>query len=791
MEYGVEGLKQVSRNWGWTADPGAFRTWRKRDCLPECEHHSNGRTSDPFPRLVEFHVSLFQGTGLRFEIVNPAHQRGKTHQNRFGSSASFETKYGAPVVKQIELHVPSPAIELVLTFTFRIRFSDSAACQRKIGRQERVPKFGNECEIPFHVAFNIIEEQTAHSPRFPAMLEKEILVAPLLEAGIMVGIMPVADVFQRPMKMNRVFGIRIVGRQIRAAAKPRRITLFQIAEIRVNRGNHRAPRVQHQRNAGREKRGAVSPGNPGCEFFGKASGNRREIYAGLFKDPAFLHNACAASSAAFSGPDVFSKLRSVQFFKAAADSILKSSEELLSSFTPQHDRMITGMWHNPEMQSEQLEYEEMLKAWVEIPSISAEPERRADIARLAEAAAATIRKFGGTAETIATPGNPVVVGRFGSDPSLPTVTIYNHLDVQPANEPQWTREPFAFHQENGHYFGRGTTDDKGPAIAALFGTRLAMQRKTPINVQLIWETEEEIGSPNFEHFLKANAAKLQTDSVVVSDSIWTRRGRPAIGYGLRGLAPFRMVLETGTKDVHSGTTGGAARNPIGELCKIISECYDARTGNVKIPGFYKDVLKPSRAEMANFLASGFTTSEFRRAHELKKIRSTSAAEAVRSIWAHPTFEVHGMVGGYTGPGVKTAIAPKAEAKVSMRLVPNQDPTRIFRLVKAFIKKRNPDIQVFPESFLEPFLGPKSGPFAEAAQEAMRSAFGKEPAWVREGGSIGAVVTMQKYLKAPIVFLGLSLPEHGYHAPNENFDWEQASGGIQMFARYFELLSKVK
>jgi acetylornithine deacetylase/succinyl-diaminopimelate desuccinylase-like protein len=149
-----------------------------------------------------------------------------------------------------------------------------------------------------------------------------------------------------------------------------------------------------------------------------------------------------------------------------------------------------------------------------------------------------------------------------------------------------------------------------------------------------------------------------------------------------------------------------------------------------------------------------------------------------------------MVGGYTGPGVKTAIAPKAEAKVSMRLVPNQDPAKIFRLVKAFIKKRNPDVQIFPESFLEPFLGPKSGPYAEAAQEAMRTAFGKEPAWVREGGSIGAVVTMQKYLKAPIVFLGLSLPEHGYHAPNENFDWEQASGGIQMFARYFELLSKV-
>jgi acetylornithine deacetylase/succinyl-diaminopimelate desuccinylase-like protein len=442
------------------------------------------------------------------------------------------------------------------------------------------------------------------------------------------------------------------------------------------------------------------------------------------------------------------------------------------------------------MQSERSEYEDKLKEWVEIPSISAEPERRADMERLADAAVATIRAFGGTAEKISTPGNPVVIGRFGSDPNLRTVTVYNHLDVQPADEPQWTREPFVFHEKDGHYFGRGTTDDKGPAIAALFGIRLAMQRKTPINVQLIWEMEEEIGSPNFEHFMKANASKLQTDSVVVSDSIWTRRGRPAIGYGLRGLAPFRILLETGTKDVHSGTTGGAARNPIGELCQIIAECYDARTGEVKIPGFYKDVMKPSRAEVASFLASGFTTQEFRRAHELKKIRSTSAEHAVRHIWVHPTFEVHGIVGGYTGPGVKTAIAPKAEAKISMRLVPNQDPAKIFRLVKSFIKKRNPDVQILPESFLKPYLGPKSGPYADAARDAMRTAFGKEPSWVREGGSIGAVVTMQKYLKAPIVFLGLSLPEHGYHAPNENFDWEQASGGIQMFARYFELLSKL-
>jgi acetylornithine deacetylase/succinyl-diaminopimelate desuccinylase-like protein len=433
------------------------------------------------------------------------------------------------------------------------------------------------------------------------------------------------------------------------------------------------------------------------------------------------------------------------------------------------------------------EFEAKLKEWVEIPTVSAEPEHAADMERLADAAVRYVKALGGEAEKVATPGYPVIVGRFMASSDYPTVTIYNHLDVQPANEPQWERPPFIFHQEDGRYFGRGTTDDKGPALSALFGARCALQRKVPVNIQLFWELEEEIGSPNFEHFMKGNAHRLRTDSVVVSDTIWISRGRPAVAYGLRGLVPMRIVLETGTKDVHSGLTGGAARNPLGELCQLIGECYDARTGKVKIPGFYDDVAKPTRREIDSFLASGFNVKRFKEAHELKLLRSTSAEDIVRRIWAQPTFEVHGFIGGYTGPGVKTAIPPRAEAKVSMRLVPAQSPSRIFQLVRDFIKKRSPDAQVLPESFLKPFLGPVDGPYADAARVAMRDAFGKTPAFVREGGSIGAVVTMQKYLKVPVVFLGLSLPEHGYHAPNENFDWEQGAGGMRMFYRYFELL----
>jgi acetylornithine deacetylase/succinyl-diaminopimelate desuccinylase-like protein len=209
-----------------------------------------------------------------------------------------------------------------------------------------------------------------------------------------------------------------------------------------------------------------------------------------------------------------------------------------------------------------------------------------------------------------------------------------------------------------------------------------------------------------------------------------------------------------------------------------------------IPGFYEDVVKPSKAEVQNFIASGFNVRRFKEAHELKKIRSTDTEEVVRRIWAQPTFEVHGIVGGYTGPGVKTAVPAAAEAKISMRLVPDQQPEQVFKLLRSFIKTKNPDVQVLLDGSLKPYLGPSRGPYAEAARDAMKFAFGKDPAFVREGGSIGAVVTMQKYLKAPIVFLGLSLPEHGYHAPNENFDWEQASGGMKMFARYFENIARM-
>ncbi|HWQ33344.1 MAG TPA: M20/M25/M40 family metallo-hydrolase [Blastocatellia bacterium] len=444
------------------------------------------------------------------------------------------------------------------------------------------------------------------------------------------------------------------------------------------------------------------------------------------------------------------------------------------------------------IQSIRPEFEEKLATLVEIPSISMDPERRGDIVRCGETAAEFLRGIGAEAEVISTPGNPVVVGSIVTDPNNPTVAIYNHMDVQPADAAEWNKAPFTFYKVGDRYEGRGTTDDKGPGLTALFAAKYAVDNGVPLNIKFIWELEEEIGSPNFEGFVKKNRDKLRTDSVLVSDTIWIARGRPAVPYGLRGLQAITLTLETHAKDVHSGLVGGVARNPIGELCDVIAQCYDAKTGRVKIKGFYDDVRKATKAEIASFTSSGFSSRGFKKAHELKSIRPNmkTDADVLQAFMSLPTFEVHGVVGGYSGPGVKTIVPHRAEAKISMRLVPNQKPAKILKLVKDFVKRVNPDVKVNAEHALEPFLGDFTGPYAEAARTAMKFAFGKEPAFTREGGSIGAVVTMQDYLKAPITFLGLSLPEHGYHAKNENYDWGQTSGGIRMFTKYFEEISRI-
>jgi len=435
-------------------------------------------------------------------------------------------------------------------------------------------------------------------------------------------------------------------------------------------------------------------------------------------------------------------------------------------------------------------FERTLGEMVEIPSISMDPQHADNVRRMARYAADLLRGLGADSQVVETRGHPVVSGGWMTDRTAPTVTIYNHLDVQPAQEPEWRRAPFAFGNEGGVYRGRGATDDKGPALTALLAAKYVIEDGLPINIRFLWELEEEIGSPHLADALHNRRAFPNPDSVLVSDTIWIARGRPAMPYGLRGLVGARLTLRTGTHDAHSGVTGGAARNPLAELCAVVQACVDARTGRVKIPGFYDDVVPLTKAERRNFLASGFAVRRFKAVHGFRSLRATKAEDVLRRIWALPTFEVHGLAGGYTGPGIKTVVPGYGELKVSMRLVPNQKPEKILALLRQFVKAQNPDVVVEPEGLLQPFRGVFDGPYAAALRRAVRVGFGKAPAFVREGGSIGAVAVMQRRWRVPILFLGLSLPEHGYHAPNEYFDWGQASGGMKAFAAYFSELARM-
>jgi len=436
------------------------------------------------------------------------------------------------------------------------------------------------------------------------------------------------------------------------------------------------------------------------------------------------------------------------------------------------------------------EFEEELARLIEIPTVSVDPACRGDISNGLEHAVSLMRRFGAVTRVCPTRGWPVLVGEYRYEGRAPTITLYNHMDVQPAVAEEWTHHPFRMRIDGDRYYGRGATDDKGPALVALFAARHAAQMRMPLNIRVIWEFEEEIGSPGFESFLKERFRELKTDSILVSDTVWVSRGRPSITRGLRGLLGIILRLRSGRRDTHSGLVGGAARNPLVELTHVLSRCFDGRTGRVRIPGFHDDVRRPSAAEMRGFLASGFSVARFRTSHGLKKLRSEDPREVLRRIWAEPTFEIHGFSGGYSGPGIKTVIPAMAEAKVSMRLVPDQDPRRLFRLVRSHIRRINPDVEVLEHGFLESYSGAMQGPFEDAAVRSIRHGFGKSPVFVRDGASIGAVLSMSRILKAPILLFGLSLPEHNYHGPDEYFDWGQASGGLTTFLHYFDEVSRL-
>ncbi|MBC8070635.1 MAG: M20/M25/M40 family metallo-hydrolase [Deltaproteobacteria bacterium] len=428
-------------------------------------------------------------------------------------------------------------------------------------------------------------------------------------------------------------------------------------------------------------------------------------------------------------------------------------------------------------------FREQLRTLVELPTVSPGVTDDREIRAGALAAREIFESIGAEAELVETRGTPCVLARLRHPQARAKLVVYNHLDVQPASGPAWLQsDPFHFevekHDKRGFlYRGRGATDDKGPALCAVRAAKLAIDRGVPIDVTFVWETEEEIGSPHFGEVIAARREQLDCEAVIVSDTIWPTDEQPAVSTGLRGSLYATLRLRTAGKESHSGLVGGVARNPIRELCKLASAIDGA--------SFWQaGVLVPSEDEIASFLKSGFDTDYFKHAYDLHHMTTEVPLEIMLKVWTRPTFEVHGMVGGYTGPGIKTIIPDAAELKISFRLVPDQDPRVLADALCEFVRHYNPDVTCEVSGWLAPFRAPTSGRVHEAIVGALHHTTGRCPVTVREGGSIGAVPVIARELGVPVHFLPLSLPDHGYHAPNEYFDWRQARIGIAAFARTF-------
>ena len=433
-------------------------------------------------------------------------------------------------------------------------------------------------------------------------------------------------------------------------------------------------------------------------------------------------------------------------------------------------------------------FRERLRTLVELQTVSPGVTDDRELRAGAMAARELFEGIGAEAELVETRGTPTVLARLRHPDARARLVVYNHLDVQPATGPAWVQaDPFHFEVDKSDkrgflYRGRGATDDKGPALCAVRGAQLAIQRGVPIDVTFVWETEEEIGSPHFAEVIAARREQLACEAVIVSDTIWPTDEQPAVSTGLRGSLYASLRLRTAGKEVHSGLVGGVARNPIRELCQLASAIDGAAF-------WHAGALAANDDEIAAFLVAGFDADYFKRAFDLHHMTTDVPLEMMLRIWTRPTFEIHGIVGGYVGPGTKTIIPDAAELKCSFRLVPDQDPRVVADALCDFVRSYNPDVAVEIAGSLAPFRAPTSGRVHTAIIDALHHATGRCPVTVREGGSIGAVPVIARELGVPVHFLPLSLPDHGYHAPNEYFDWRQARIGIAAFARTFATVAR--
>jgi acetylornithine deacetylase/succinyl-diaminopimelate desuccinylase-like protein len=428
-------------------------------------------------------------------------------------------------------------------------------------------------------------------------------------------------------------------------------------------------------------------------------------------------------------------------------------------------------------------YVDELKAYLAIPSISALPEHAPDVKRAAEWSAEEMRRIGmQNVRLIETPGFPVVYGDWLGAPGAPTILFYGHYDVQPVDPlALWESPPFEATIRDGEIYARGSADDKGQVFMHFkaIEAHLKQNGKLPVNIKIILEGEEEVGSKNLDDFVKGHKDELSADVVVISDSPMFDRGIPSICYGLRGLVYFQIDLRGTKSDLHSGSFGGAVANPAFVLANILAQMKD-RGGRVKIPGFYDDVRDLREEEREQWKRLPFNEKRYAKELGAPKLFGESGYSTLERVWARPTFELNGIQAGFTGEGAKTVIPAVAMAKVSMRLVPNQDPDKIAQLFEDYVKKVAPktvEVKVTRMHGGKPWMTDFDNKFVQAAGRAIEKGFGKEPVFNREGGSIPVVATFSEILGLPSVLFGIGLPDENAHAPNEKLDLGNFHGGV--------------
>lgn len=439
-----------------------------------------------------------------------------------------------------------------------------------------------------------------------------------------------------------------------------------------------------------------------------------------------------------------------------------------------------------------------LTAWIAIPSISADPAKKPDVARCGQTIIDRMLAIGMTrAMLVPTVGNPVAYGEWLGAPGKPTVLIYGHYDVQPVDPLElWKSPPFSAHVRDGKLYGRGAVDDKGQVLMhlAAIEAHLRINRSLPLNIKVVVEGEEEIGSPNFESFLAANRELLACDIAVISDTAVFSEDVPSLTVSLRGLTALEVTVEGPTSDLHSGYYGGVVRNPIEALCAMLAQLKDAN-GHVVVDGFYDGVAELSASIRAEIRALPYDEAREAQALGVPALAGEAGFTPLERMWHRPTLEINGIWGGYQGPGSKTIIPSWAKAKLTMRLVGDQDPVKVGEAVGEYLRKHAPTgVRVTLSSghgAVRAVSTSRDHPAVQAAAAAMERGFGKPPVFIGTGGSIGPVGNFDRILHLPQVLIGVGLPDDAIHAPNEKFDLAQFYGGIEtMVYLYDELAARL-